>query len=143
MLFVAADKEGDEINNGEIKERGGKHWDDVTCEIVATANVFCGHVKIVHTDHANDGGFLNDSDDLIAECWNNIFDGLWCNDFEKDGGVFQTESEAGFGLTFVYGQDATTNDFRAVGGGVKTKGKYGSDEFWKIANRKNDEEHNK
>lgn len=69
---------------------------------MAGTDVFGGHVEVVHADHADDGGFLNDSDNFVAEGGNDVFDGLRSDDFEENRGVFETEGEAGFGLTFVY-----------------------------------------
>ena len=43
-FLEAANKESNEINSREVKECGGEHWDDVTGEVVTTADVFGGHI---------------------------------------------------------------------------------------------------
>jgi len=70
---------------------------------VAGADVFGGHVEIVHADHADDGGLLNDGNNFVAESGDDIFDGLRSDNFKEDGGIFKTEGKAGFGLAFVDG----------------------------------------
>ena len=44
-------------------------------------------------------------------------------------------------MAFVYGEDATADDFGSVGGRIKTKGEDGGDKFWKITDGKNNEKH--
>ena len=88
MFFVAVDQESNEVNNGEIKERGGKHWDDVAGEIMTGANIFGSHVEIIHTDHANDSGFLDNCDYFITKRRDDIFNGLRRDDFKENSGTF-------------------------------------------------------
>lgn len=78
---------------------------------MAGADVFGGHVEVVHANHANNGGFLDDGDDFVAKGGDDVFDGLGSDDFEENGGVFEAEREAGFFLSFIDRKDATTNDF--------------------------------
>ena len=109
---------------------------------MTATNIFGGHIKIVHTDHADDSGFFDDGDDFVAEGRNDVFDGLGCNNAGENSGIFKTESEAGFALAFVDGENAAADDFRSVGGRIETKSKHGSNELRKITNSKNDEKHN-
>lgn len=78
---------------------------------MAGADVFGGHVEVVHANHADDGGFLDDGDDFVAEGGDDVFDGLGSDNFAENGEVREAKSETSFGLALVDGEDATTDDF--------------------------------
>ena len=87
MLFDAADNEGNQIDGDEIEDGGSEHRNDVGGHVLARTNVFRGHIEVVETDHTDDGGFLDDGSDFVAESRNDVFDGLWGDNFTEDGEV--------------------------------------------------------
>ena len=72
---------GNEINDDEIKEGGDSHRDEVASHIFAGTNVFGGHSEVKHANHTNNGGFLDEGDNFVADGRNAVFDGLRSNDF--------------------------------------------------------------
>ena len=87
MSFDAADDKGNQVDGDEVEDSGSEHRNDVACHILAGADVFGGHIEVVETDHTDDGGFLDDGSDFVAESRNDVFDGLWGDNFAEDGEV--------------------------------------------------------
>ena len=61
------DDKSKRIDYGKVEEGSYGHWGDVASEVVAGANVFGGHGEIVHANHTNDAGFLDEGDELVAD----------------------------------------------------------------------------
>ena len=93
--------------------------------------------------YTDDGGFLDQGNQLVADCWNDVFDRLRNNDLNHGDLSGKSQRSTCFGLTDVDRENACTNIFRYVCARVDTKGNGCGNDGGKAANGENDVRHDK